>query len=110
MSNRCETCRLVLGFLLPLWLTAAIAFAPVRAADAPPTPKWLFEITRVAYTDLPNPVSTRPILWTFTAWLSPNAESGSPNVRFPPFARATLRVPTGSLDAMLEAGPQRVLA
>jgi len=47
-------CRLVLGLLLSLWLTAAIASAPAGADDAPPAPKWLFEITRVAYTDLPN--------------------------------------------------------
>ena len=47
-------CRLVLGLSLPYWLTLALASAPVRADDAPPTPKWLYEITRVAYTDLSN--------------------------------------------------------
>ncbi len=46
--------RLVLGLLLPLCLTAAMGPAPADADDALPAPKWLFEITRVAYTDLPN--------------------------------------------------------
>jgi len=32
----------------------ALSEAPVRAVDQPATPKWLLEITRVAYTDLPN--------------------------------------------------------
>ena len=51
---RTGRCRLVLERLLPYWLTLALASAPVCADDPPPTPKWFFEITRVAYTDLAN--------------------------------------------------------
>ena len=31
-----------------------VVVARVGAAEAPPPPKWLFDVTRVAYTDLPN--------------------------------------------------------
>ncbi|MBI2297976.1 MAG: beta-galactosidase trimerization domain-containing protein [Armatimonadetes bacterium] len=37
-----------------LLMTAATAAVP--RYDAPPTPRWLYDITRVAYTDLPNGV------------------------------------------------------
>ncbi|MCX7826911.1 MAG: hypothetical protein N2689_15340, partial [Verrucomicrobiae bacterium] len=37
-------------------LALAIGWAAEEAA--PPTPKWLYDITRVAYTDLPNIQST----------------------------------------------------
>ena len=41
---------LLCAFLFLLLTDSAL----VRADDAPPTPKWLHDITRVAYTDLPN--------------------------------------------------------
>ena len=38
--------------LVPVLLAAA--FGRALADEAPPAPKWLFDVTRVAYTDLPN--------------------------------------------------------
>jgi len=44
--------RTWLGIGICLWIAAAAG--RLAAAEAPPSPKWLSEITRVAYTDLPN--------------------------------------------------------
>jgi hypothetical protein len=45
--------QVILELLSPFWLPLAMASAAAGADEAPP-PMWLFEITRVAYTDLPN--------------------------------------------------------
>lgn len=43
-----------MGAALGASVLAMLCGVPLAAAEAPPAPKWLGEITRVAYTDLPN--------------------------------------------------------